>query len=52
MSSIGTYKPYFNVSVVNKYFHSYIRNNYVKVWNSQAEYVNLWRVHLITSLPL
>ena len=52
MSSSGTYKPYFNISVVYKYFHSYIRNNYVKVWNSRAEYANLWRVHLITSLLL
>lgn len=28
------------------------KNNYVKAWNSRTKYVNLWRVHLITSLPL
>jgi hypothetical protein len=34
-------------------FSSYIKkNNYLKVWSFRAEYVNLWRVHLITSLPL
>ena len=28
------------------------KDNYLKVWNSRVEYVTLWRVHLIISLPL